>query len=244
MSTPAGQVDSIGLVVALPAEARSVGTRGVRAGGCARWQHGWVAVSGVGQHNAMLAAERLLACSVTRLANWGVAGALDASLVPGDILVPDRVRHTPDDPGFTTDPVARERIISACSGTLTIRRGELWSAPEPIATRADKRALAERSGAIAVDMEAAAVAAVAARANLPFIAVKAICDPLARELPQRIVHALDGGDGGLSWRMFTAIAFGGPASWSAARSLAQDFSHARRARASAARLAARESVVA
>lgn len=244
MSTPTGQVDCIGLVVALSAEARSVGARGVRPGECARWQHGWIAVSGVGPHNAMLAAERLLACRVTRLANWGVAGALDARLMPGDILVPERIRHTPDDPGFATDPVASERIISACSGTLTIRRGALWSAPEPIATRADKRSLAERSGAVAVDMEAAAVAAVAARAHVPFIAVKAICDPLAREVPRRIVRALDAGDGGLSWRMFTAIAFGGPAAWSAARSLAQDFSHARRALASAARLAATESVVA
>ncbi|HET9818288.1 MAG TPA: hypothetical protein VFP92_03885 [Rhodanobacteraceae bacterium] len=244
MSTPVAKVDCIGLVVALPAEARSVGARGVRPGECTRWQHGWVAVSGVGPHNAMRAAERLLACRVTRLANWGVAGALDARLEPGDILVPDRIRHAPDDPGFATDPVARERIISACSGTLTVRRGALWSASEPIPTRADKRALAERSGAIAVDMEAASVAAVAARANLPFVAVKAICDPLARELPPRIVRALDGGDGGVSWRMFAAIAFGGPATWSAARSLAQDFSHARRALASAARLAARESVAA
>jgi hypothetical protein len=244
MSTPVERVDCIGLVVALPAEARSIGVHGVRLGDCAHWQRGWVAVSGIGAHNAMRAAERLLACGVTQLANWGVAGALDARLEPGDILVPDRIRHAPEDPGFATDPVARERIISVCSGALTVRRGVLWSAPEPIASQADKRALAGRSGAVAVDMEAAAVAAVAARAHLPFVAVKAICDPLARELPRRIVHALDGSNGSLSWRMLTAIAFGGPASWSAARSLAQDFSDARRALTSVARLAARESAAA
>lgn len=242
MSTAVEQADNIGLVVALPAEARSVGVEGLRPGDCVPWQHGWVAISGIGPHNAMRAAERLLACGVSQLANWGVAGALDADLEPGDILIPDRIRYAPNDPGFATDPVARERLISSCSATLTIRHGALWSATRPVASQAEKRALAKSSGAIAVDMEAAPIAAVASRANLPFVAVKAICDPLARELPRRIVHALDGSDGSLSWRMLAAIAFGGPATWSAARSLTQDFAHARHALASAARLAARDSV--
>lgn len=240
---PVEQVDCIGLVVALPAEARSVGVRRVRPGDCARWQYGWVAVSGIGPHNAMRAAEGLLACGVNRLANWGVAGALDDSLAPGDIVVPERIRHDPDDPGFATDPVASRRIVAACSATLTVRTGALWSSPEPVASQAGKRELAARSGAIAVDMEAAAIAAVATRAGLPFVVVKAICDPLGRELPRRIMRALDGG-GAPSWRMLSAIAFGGPPVWSAVRSLSQDFSQARRALASAARLAARATVAA
>lgn len=240
---PVEQVDCIGLVVALPAEARSVGVRRVRPGDCARWQYGWVAVSGIGPHNAMRAAEGLLACGVNRLANWGVAGALDDSLAPGDIVVPERIRHDPDDPGFTTDEVACRRIVAACSATLTVRTGALWSSPEPVASQAGKRELAARSGAIAVDMEAAAIAAVATRAGLPFVVVKAICDPLGRELPRRIMRALDGG-GGPSWRTLSAIAFGGPPVWSAVRSLSQDFSQARRALASAARLAARATVAA
>ena len=233
-----------GLIVALPAEARSVGVRGVRPGGCARWEYGWLAVSGIGPHNAMRAAERLLECGVDRIANWGVAGALDRSLAPGDIVVPGRIRHAADDPGFATDAGARGRIIAACSGSLTVREGDLWSAPEPLASQADKRAVAGRSGAIAVDMEAASIAAVAARAGLPFVAVKAICDPLDRELPLRIMRALDGGSGGPSWRMLSAIALGGPPVWGAVRSLSQDFSLARRALASAARLAARACVAA
>lgn len=238
------RADRNGLIVALPAEARSVGARGVRPGGCARSQHGWIAVAGIGPHNAMRAAERLLECGVDRIANWGVAGALDASLAPGDIVVPDRIRHADDDPGFATDAAARARIAAACAGTLRVRQGTLWSAPEPIAGEAGKRALAKRSGAIAVDMEAASIAAVAARAGLPFVAVKAICDPLDRELPLRILRALDGGGSGPSWRMLSAIAFGGPPVWSAARSLARDFARARVALTSAARLAARERVAA
>src|SRR6185312_15675196 len=143
-------------------------------------------------------AERLLACGVARLANWGVAGALSSDLAPGDVLVVDRVHYASDDPGFATDADASEHLAATLSASLRVRRGTLWSAAQPVATHSEKRALAERSGAIAV---------VALRAKLPFVAVKAICDPAGRELPAGIVRALDGADEGWSPRMVAAIAF-------------------------------------
>lgn len=228
--------DCVGLIVALPAEARSIGLHTTRAGTCVRWHHGWATVSGIGPHNAMRAAERLLACGVTQLANWGVAGALDPTLAPGDLLIPERVLYSHGDPGFTTDPAVGTRLVATLVGTLSPHRGALWSAQQPVASPADKQALAARSGALAVDMEAAPIAAIAARAHLPFVAVKAICDPLTREVPKRIAQAL--GDGGISWRMLVAIAFGGPAVWHATQTLSHDFAQARHALAAAARLAA------
>lgn len=239
MYARAATTEQIGLVVALPAEARSMGARRVAAGACTRWQHGWVAVSGVGAHNALRAAERLLACGVTQLANWGVAGALDAGLAPGDVLIPDRVRYATDQcEGFTPDRDASAVVARQLAVGLPVHRGTLWSAARPVTDAVGKRALAARTGAIAVDMEAATIAAVAARARLPFVAVKAICDPLVREFPPRIVNAL-GRDGGVTPATISAVVFGGPAAWRAARLLAGDFAHARRTLATAARLAAR-----
>jgi hypothetical protein len=238
MPKPDASTEGTGLVVALPAEAHSLGVRGLRVGGCARWRHGWVAISGIGPRNAMRAAERLLACGVDRLANWGVAGALEAGLSPGDVLIPDRIRHVENDPGFATDDEASERLVAALSSRMHVHRGTLWSTQRPLASAADKRALAERSGAVAVDMEAASIAAIAARAGLPFVAVKAICDPVTRELPAPIVRALNGSGGGFSPRVLSAIALGGPATWRATRSLARDFAQARHSLATAAILAA------
>ncbi|MDE2224704.1 MAG: hypothetical protein KGJ46_05460 [Xanthomonadaceae bacterium] len=238
MSTPGGPAEGTGLVVALPAEAHSIGVHGMHPGDCVRWRDGWIAVSGIGPHNAMRAAERLLACGVARLANWGVAGALDATLAAGDVLIVDRIRYARDDPGFATDADASEQLAAALSAALHVRRGTLWSATQPVATPSEKRALAERSGALAVDMEAAPVAAVALRAKLPFVVVKAICDPAARELPAGIVRALDGADEGWSLRMVAAIAFGGPATWRAVHALSRDYRRARRSLATAAALAA------
>lgn len=238
MSTPGGPTEGTGWVVALPAEARSLGMRGMHPGDCARWRDGWIAVSGIGPHNAMRAAERLLACGIARLANWGVAGALDATLAAGDVLIADCVRYARDDPGFVPDAKASEQLAAALSARLRVRRGTLWSASQPVATPYEKQALAERSGALAVDMEAAPIAAVALRAKLPFVAVKAICDPAGRALPAGIVRALEGADAGWSLRMLAAIAFGGPATWRATHTLSRDFRRARRALATAAALAA------
>ncbi|WHZ18526.1 MAG: hypothetical protein OJF55_000675 [Rhodanobacteraceae bacterium] len=224
------------MIVALPAEARSLGIRDTRPGACVRWREGWAAVSGIGPYNAMRAAERLLACGVTRLENWGVAGALDAGLASGDLLVPDRILYAHGDPGFEIDRNAGARLAAAFDESLRVRRGALWSVQQPLASEADKRSLAARSGALAVDMEAAPIAAVAARARLPFVAVKAICDPVTREVPGRIARTL--GDRGVSMRMVAAIALGGPATWRATHALTRDFARARRTLAAAARLSA------
>jgi adenosylhomocysteine nucleosidase len=230
--------DAVGLIIALPAEAHSIGVRGIGIGECTRWRNGWVAVSGMGPHNAMRAAERLLACGVARLANWGVAGALTPDLASGDVLIPDHVCYMRDDPGFATDTGLATQLVELLSASLRVRRGILWSTPQPVATTAEKRALATRSHALAVDMEAAPIAAVAARAKLPFVAVKAICDPIDRELPAAMASALEGADRGWSLRMVSAIALGGPATWRAARALSHDFRRARRSLATAAALAA------
>lgn len=239
MPARTASTECVGVVVALAAEARSLGAYGMHAGDCQRWRNGWLTVAGVGPHCAMRATERLLACGVTSLENWGVAGALDARLAPGDIVIPERIRCTDDDVrDFVPDTTTSANLAQRLAGTLPVHRGVLWSAAHAVATVADKRALATRTGAGAVDMEAASVAAVAARAHLPFVALKAICDPATRELPPRIVRALDGGGVSAGMLMLAAIVGGGPATWRAARALAHDFARARRALATAARLTA------
>src|SRR6185312_15875634 len=106
MSTPGGPTESTGLVVALPAEAHSLGMHGMHPGDCERWRDGWIAVSGIGPHNAM-----------------GVAGALDATLAAGDLLIVDRIRYARDDPGFATDVDANERLAATFASALHVRRG-------------------------------------------------------------------------------------------------------------------------
>ena len=60
-----------------------------------------------------------------------------------------------------------------------------------VATGDAKRALAARTGAVAVDMESHGVAEVAARAGLPFLIVRAVADRSDQAVPRAALGAID-----------------------------------------------------
>jgi adenosylhomocysteine nucleosidase len=69
-------------------------------------------------------------------------------------------------------------------------RGAILTRRAPVASVAEKRRLFAETGAIAVDMETAAVAAVAHAAGRPFVAVRAIVDAASRTLPAAAIAAM------------------------------------------------------
>ena len=73
-------------------------------------------------------------------------------------------------------------------------KGAILGLDRMVLTVAEKAALFERSGAVAIDMESHRVALVAAAAGLPFLALRAIGDPAGRALPALVARAL-GEDG-------------------------------------------------
>ncbi len=62
-----------------------------------------------------------------------------------------------------------------------------------LASVADKAAAHSTSGAVAVDMESHAIAAVAASADVPFVAIRAIADPAGRPLPRAVLGSIGPG---------------------------------------------------
>jgi adenosylhomocysteine nucleosidase len=69
--------------------------------------------------------------------------------------------------------------------------GVLLTADRLAASAADKAGLAAQWGAVAVDMESAAVAAVAHELDVPFLCVRAIADPAEMALPRALLRATD-----------------------------------------------------
>jgi len=67
----------------------------------------------------------------------------------------------------------------------------LLESPHFVPGPPEKRELGAATGAIAVDMESAAIAAVAAAHGLPFLAVRTIADPLSMRLPEAVTVALN-----------------------------------------------------
>jgi nucleoside phosphorylase len=136
-----------------------------------------VRCEGPGPTRARAAAEALIAAGAETLASFGVAGALDPRLNPGDLVV---ATAAIDEDGTRYAAEPREFGI----------RGTILTHPRPVASAEEKRRLFAATGALAVDMETAAVAAAARRAGRSFVAVRAICDAAARALPSAAVAAM------------------------------------------------------
>jgi nucleoside phosphorylase len=114
------------------------------------------------------------------VASIGFAGALVDGAVPGDVVMPGTIVWEEDGtvrryevPAHTLAAAAAELPLELGQRAL---RGPLWSSPIVIDTPAAKRAGARRLGAVAVEMEAAALIAIAAERGGTVLALRAILD--------------------------------------------------------------------
>ncbi len=186
-----------GIVVALPQELDTLTTRKVVKGQYVFLTKTLVlAYSGAGADNAQAAAQLLIAQGATRLISWGCAGALSANLKSGDLVLADElinaggVTIAVDSEWHRHVRTALEKVACQASG-FAIRCGSLLESKTLVSTSRDKQHLHQQTNAIALDMESVAVANVAQAHALPFLAIRAIADPVTMDLPKAIGHALN-----------------------------------------------------
>src|SRR5688500_1471093 len=149
-----GGAPKIGFVAALDAECASLRKQAPRAGS-------WLVLqSGPGAARAAAAAARAIDGGAHLLVSWGLAGSLDAKLVPGTVVAPRRVLQQGAEP-LTVDAVWHSRL-TALADEFTLEHGDLLTAPAALESREAKRAAAMATRAVAVDMESAAIAGAAA----------------------------------------------------------------------------------
>jgi adenosylhomocysteine nucleosidase len=135
-------------------------------------------VSGVGGPAAARAAAIMLdGHRPRRLVSAGFAGGLDPAVPRGGVVRPGAV--TTEQPG-TRLPLAMVGAEATAAGPLVV------SVDTVAATVAQKRALADRTGAAIVDMETHAIATVAAKARLPCLAVRVVSDDATQTLPAEV----------------------------------------------------------
>jgi len=147
-----------------------------------------LAVSGMGRDAAERAARALVDAGVIALMTFGMAGGLDPALEAGSVVLPSELIAA-DGTRFLASRSWRERVAAAVGPLRAVSSGSLLTSARAIDTPADKSAAFRDTGAAAVDMESAAVAAIALRHNLPFIAVRVIVDTAADALPRAVVNA-------------------------------------------------------
>lgn len=186
--------ETLGIIAALPGEARMLAR--LRPRGRARLAGGAVLLlSGMGAENAGAAAEQLVSEGACALMSWGVAAGLVPGINPGALILPATVLGENGE-SYSADKARSEALVAFLGRARVIEQGFLAETPDVLSSPAVKRALHERTGAVACDMESAAIAAVAAKHRLPFIAARAVIDDVTMVMPP-VARAAMNADGRL-----------------------------------------------
>ncbi|MBI4830202.1 MAG: hypothetical protein HY801_01325 [Candidatus Lindowbacteria bacterium] len=127
-------------------------------------------------------------CKPECVISVGCAGALSPRVGIGEVVIPEKLID--DSAGgkeyFSFPDLVKKAV--ACCGRLGIpsHLGYTVSTPTVAATPEDKKRLATKYGAFAVDMESAQVGAWAAASGLPMLTIRAISDTATDRIPPEV----------------------------------------------------------
>ena len=183
-----------GIVVALPEELATLTSKKIDKGRCLFIADQLLlAYSGAGPGNAQAAAELLVAQGATRLISWGCAAALCASLKPGDLVLADKLVDAEGnrDADFCISIDWHDYAKNRLAAFVVVHTGCLAESKSIVSSSEDKKQLQALTGAVALDMESIAIAKIARRHTLPFLAIRVIADPVDMNLPRAVNYALN-----------------------------------------------------
>lgn len=132
--------------------------------------------TGVGQKRASAAAKIIAAQSPALVLIIGAAGAADPRLSIGDIVVADRVLCASGEvfPCDASKTGAARTALTAAG--LRVFSGPCLTVDRFVHRTAEKRALHERFGATAIDMESASIARKLCAAGISFVNIRVVSD--------------------------------------------------------------------
>jgi len=144
-----------------------------------------VVETGIGAERAARAIRWALDSFTPRLVvAAGFARALSVGVSLGQVVVASQVIE-PDDLSWRV-------ALPAELGDLFC--GRLYTSPRMLTTAAEKKALFDDTGAVAVDMESGPIAEVCVARRVSCAAVRAVSDTSDERLSPELVRLLDGGD--------------------------------------------------
>ncbi len=138
--------------------------------------------TGIGMHHAHEATEELVHCHKPQLIlSVGFAGAAKADLKTGDLILATEIRSESLKDRFLTASEETNRMEQE------LRRAGIPFHKGPLKTLwkmgvATAKAQAHQEGALAVDMETAAIAAIAQKACVPLVSLRVIFDTMVEDL--------------------------------------------------------------
>lgn len=163
-----------------------------------------VICNGPGPRAARAAAEEAIDAGVGGLVSFGIAGGIDDSVAPGTLLLPREVRDGRINT-YRTDDDWRRAIETAVPNGARPIDAPIAAVDRIVRSAEEKTRIRYKTGAVAVDMESLAVAEAAHEAGLPFVVIRAVCDPALQSLPILTEDAI-GADGNIRpWKVLWSL---------------------------------------
>ena len=127
--------------------------------------------------------------------SWGVCGGLDPRLRPGDLILGAEV--VSEDGAVRTDEAVTSSLaqrLGSAGARVVVER--LAASDAPVLSATTKAELRRATGAAGVDIESLIAGQYALEQRAPFAILRAVADPAERDLPARVLKAVDS-DGGI-----------------------------------------------
>ena len=179
----------VGIVVAMRIEARCLTNRHLPIGEIINLGNSSkICLCGMGGNSARKAAIKLQEEGATSLISFGVSGALDSKLHPGDLVLPQSIYNE------RLLPVSlawRDRVQKCLPSNLRVIGGKLATSKKVLTSLNEKCDFAKITGASAVDLESGAIAEVAEDSDIPFLAIRVISDPIEFSPPLALLDAVN-----------------------------------------------------
>ncbi len=180
------------ILTALAAEAKTLITQHASKNSVAS-----VIQCGIGRDALLGEAVLRLNDKTSIIGNIGVSGGLAPDLVPGTVILGDRIltgenNNTTYRDIYIPNRELLEILESALrKNNLPYKRGSLLCSKRPLDSVESKAVAYLKTGALAVDMESAGAAEAAKRVGLPFFCIRIICDPAGRKIEKALLAGLD-----------------------------------------------------
>ena len=179
----------VGIVVAMRIEARCLTNRNLPIGEIINLGNNLkICLCGMGGNAATKAAIKLQEEGATSLISFGVSGALDSKLRPGDLVLPQSIYNE------RLLPVSlawRDRVQKCLPSHLRVIGGKLATSKKVLTSLNEKCDFAKITGASAVDLESGSIAEVAEDSDIPFLAIRVISDPIEFSPPLALLDAVN-----------------------------------------------------
>lgn len=172
----------IGIVCGLKSEAAAV-RAGMKAAGIDE-EKVRIGVSGANAARAEEIAQGFLEDGAAAIVSAGLCGGLDPALKSGDVILGERVVSAQG------DIVIADKRLAAAADKFKPRHVAIFGSDEIVDSVEKKQALFQRYAAETVDMESHGAARSAAKAKVPFIAIRVVADAHDRALPKAALRAV------------------------------------------------------